>query len=199
MKDNRVIGIWKSGWLISGVLLVAVCLAGMLAVRDASASNGREKYEVLGTIENIDSAANTITVKLFDGTNKTMQLAKHLTVNGREETRNHAESGLAAQARAVVYYTDKGGEQTAVDVETLNHASRKTVTGTIISADKNNGTLVLRTANGNDQTFRVQTDAIIETGDNVMIFAQFEPQSGAQITLHYVDALGVEAISRVKH
>ena len=51
--------------LTRDVLLVAlVCLASTLASHDASAaSNGHERYLVLGTIENIDSAANTITIR----------------------------------------------------------------------------------------------------------------------------------------
>jgi hypothetical protein len=201
MKDNRAIVHWKSRRLVGGLLLVAVvCFASMLASRDASAaSNGREKYLVLGTIENIDSAANTITVRLADGTDRTLQLAKRLVVNGHEETRSRAESGLMARERAVIYYTDKGSDETAVDVESLNHAMRRTITGALISADKDNKTVVLRTANGKEETFSVQNDAVIESSDSVMIFAQFEPQVGAQITLHYQDPLGMAEVSRIKH
>jgi len=154
---------------------------------------------VLATIENIDSVANTITVRLPDGTDKTLQLGKRLMVNGRAETRNRAESELTAQERAVVYYTDKRGDQTAVDVESLNHAMHRTVTGTLISTDKDNKTLVLRTASGEEETFRVQNDAVIETGDGVMTFAQFEPLSGELITLHYKDRGGMLEVSRIKH
>ena len=201
MKDNKAIGHWKLSRLVGEVLLVAlVCLTSTLASRVASAApNAHERYLVLGTIENVDSAANTITVRLSDGSDKTLQLAKRLTLNGREETRSRAESGLAAQERAVIYYTDKSGDETVVDVESLNHAMRRTVTGTLISADKDAKRLVLRTANGKDETFRVQNDAVIETGDSVMIFAQFEPQLGSQITLHYVDPLGMVEVSRIKH
>src|SRR6267142_3078619 len=150
MKENKLIVRWKWGRLVGAVLLVAwVCLLGTLASRTASAApNGHEKYLVLGTIENIDSAANTITVKLSDGTEKTLQLAKRLTVNGREETRSRAESVLTAQERAVVYYTDKSGDETAVEVESLHHAMRRTVTGMLIGADKDHKTVTLRTANG---------------------------------------------------
>ena len=199
MKDQKAI-VWKLGRLGGAVLLVAlVCLTSTLASRDASAAtNKRESYLVLGTIENIDSAANTITVKLSDGTDKTLQLAKRLTVNGREETRNRAESGLMARERAVIYYTDKGSNETAVDVESLNHAMRRTVTGTLISANKDNKIIVLRTTSGKEETFRVQNDAVIETGDGVMIFAQFEPQSDELVTLHYVDPLGMAKVSRIK-
>jgi hypothetical protein len=153
---------------------------------------------VLGTIENIDSAANTITVRLSDGTDKTLQLAKRLVVNGREETRNRAESRLMARERAVIYYTDKGRDETAIDLESLNHVMRRTTTGTLISADKDNKTLVLRTANGKEETFRVQNDAVIETGDGVMLFTQFEPQSDELVTLHYEDPLGMVKVSRIK-
>src|SRR4029077_7632737 len=162
-------------------------------------TNKRESYLVLGTIEKIDSSANTITVRLSDGTDKTFQLAKRLVVNGREETRNHAESGLMARERAVIYYTDKGSDETAVDVESINHAMRRSITGTLIRADKENKSLSPRTANGKEETFRLQNDAVIETGDGVMMFAEFEPQSNELITLHYEDPLGMVKVSRVKH
>ena len=185
--------------LIGGALLaVLVCLTSVLASRDASAAT-HNRYQVLGTIENIDGASNTITVKLADGTDKTLRLAKRFTVNGREEKRSRGESKLTAQERAVIYYTDKGGDETAVDVESLNHAMRKTVTGTIINADKAMKTVVLRTVNGKEETFRVRNDAVIETGDSVMTFAQFDPQLGTQITLHYQDPIGMPEVSRIKH
>jgi len=197
MNDNKAVVNGKFGWLISNVLLITlVCLVGTLASGNASAAT---RYRLLGTIENIDSTANTITVRLFDGTDKTFQLARRVMVNGRQETRSRAESALTARERAVIYYTDKGGDETAVDVESLGHAMRKTVTGTLTGADKDKRTIVLRTANGKDETFRVQNDAVIETGDGVMTFAQFEPQTGAQITLHYDDPDGMLEVSRIKH
>src|SRR6185295_4022239 len=124
-------------------------------------------------------------------TDKTLQLAKRLMVNGREETRSRAESALAARERAVIYYTNQGGEETAVDLESLNHVMRKTITGTLISANKDREVVILRTASGKEETFRVQKDAVIETGDGVMLFAQFEPQSDQLVTLHYADPLGM--------
>ena len=146
MKNNKAIAHWKLARLVGEVMLVAlVSLTSTLASRDVMAApNSHERYMVLGTIENIDSAANTITVRLSDGTDKTLQLAKRLTLNGRAETRSRAESAFMAQERAVIYYTDKSGDETAVDVESLNHAMPRTVAGTLISADKDSKTVVLR-------------------------------------------------------
>jgi hypothetical protein len=200
LKNNESI-LWKLKRSGGAALLIAlVCLMSTLASRDASAApRERKSYLVVGTIENIDSGSNTITVKLSDGTDKTLQLAKRLMVNGREESRLRAESALTAQERAVIYYTNKGGDETAVDLESVNHVMRRAVTGTLISADKNNKILVLRAADGKAETFRVENDAVIETGDGVMLFADFEPQSDELVTLHYKDAEGMMAVSRVKH
>jgi hypothetical protein len=41
-------------------------------------------------------------------------------------------------------------------------------------SDRDNKTVVMRTANGKEETFRVQDSAVIETSDSVMTFAQFE-------------------------
>ncbi len=132
------------------------------------------------------------------GTDKTLQLAKRLMVNGREETRIRAEAALTARERAVIYYTNEGGGETAIDLESLNHVMRKTVTGTLISANKDNKIVVLRTAGGKEESFRVQNDAVIETGDGVMLFEQFEPLSDQLVTLHYEDPLGTLKVSRIK-
>lgn len=196
MRENKAMVNGKFGWLIGNVLLIAlVCLCGALLSGNVSAA---PRYRVLGTIAIVDSGANTITVRLSDGTDKTLQLGKRLMVNGRAETRARAEATLTAQERAVIYYVEKDGAESAVDVESLNHVMRRTVTGTLISADKSDKTLVLRTANGSDETFSVQNDAVIETADGVVTFEQLEPQSGAQITLHYEDPLGVLEVSRIK-
>ena len=200
MKNNIAMAHWKLGRLVNDALLVVlVCLASTLAPLSASAAPDRhERYQVLGIIENIDSAASTITVRLSDGTDKTLRLAKRLTVNGRAETTSRAESALTVQERAVIYYKGNGADETAVEVESLNHVMHKTVTGTVISVDKDRRTVVLRTANGKDETFRLQNDAVIETADNVVTFDRCEPQSGVQITLHYEDPMGVVEVSRIK-
>jgi hypothetical protein len=201
MRNYKAMASGKSRWLArwlsgNGLLITLVFLVGTLASGNAYAA---PEYRVLGTIENVDHGANTITVRLSDGTDKMLLLAKRLKVNGREEPRDRAESALSAQERAVIYYTDKGGDETAVDVELLNHAMRRTVTGTLVSADKSSKTVVLRTENGKEETFRVQSDAVIETSDSVVTFDRFEPQSGAQITLHYEDPAGMLEVSRIKH
>ena len=90
MKENKAMVNEKFGRLSGDVLLFTlVCLVAALASGNASAAT---RYRVLGTIENVDSAGNTITVRLSDGTDKTLQLAKHVMVNGREETRSRARS-----------------------------------------------------------------------------------------------------------
>ena len=199
MNENGTMVHLKLSRLVGGALFAGlVCLTSVLASRDASAAT-HNKYQVLGTIENIDGASNTITVRLSDGTDKTLRLAKRFTVNCREENSSRGESKLSVQERAVIYYTDKGGDETAVDVESLNHAMHKTVTGTLMRVDKDMKTVVLRTVNGKEETFRVQNDAVIETGDSVMTFAQFDPQLGTQITLHYQDPIGMPEVSRIKH
>jgi hypothetical protein len=199
MKHN--IMLWKSGRLVGFILMVTlVCLTSAPASRFASAAPARhEEYQALVTIENIDSATGTITVRLSDGTEKTLRLPKHMTVDGRPEGMSRAESALKIQEHAVVDYKVNGADETAVDVESLNHAMHKTVTGTLISVDRDRKTVVLRTVNGKEETFRLQNDAVIETTDNVVTFDQFEPQSGEQITLHYRDPLGMTEVSRIKH
>lgn len=200
MKSNMYVVGGKLARMLGGMSLAAlVCLAGTLAASTASASPNRgERYVLLGTIDNVDSAGNAITIKLSDGTEKTLQLAKRMMVNGRDEKMGRAEAALTPNERAVIYYKVRAGEETAVDVESVNHAMRKAVTGSVVSADKAGNRLILQLANGREETFRVQNDAVIETGDNVMTFAQFDPQPGAQITLHYDDSLGTPEVSRVK-
>ena len=57
---------------------------------------------------------------------------------------------------------------------------------------------ILKTASGKEETFRVQNQAVVETGDGVIQFAQFEPLPGAQITLHFEDPMGSVEVSRIK-
>jgi hypothetical protein len=153
---------------------------------------------VLGTIESVDNAGNAITVKLSDGTEKTWQLAKRMVVNGREEGMSRAESALAPQERAVISYREDGVGETVVDVESFDHAMPRAVTGSIVSADKSAGRLVMRLANGREETFEVKNGTVVETGDGVTTFAQLDPQQGAQVTMHYRDPYGMLEMSRVR-
>src|SRR5258708_39337782 len=56
-----------------------------------------------------------------------LPLAKRITVNGHGETGSRAESSLRVQERAVIYYTNNSGEETAVDVESLSQAPPRTL------------------------------------------------------------------------
>src|SRR5215471_222346 len=123
MRDEAIGNFNFRRLFIDVLLVVLACLAIALIAGYASGARTKsERYRVLGTIENIDSTANTITVKLSDGTEKTLSLAERLTVNGREEQRTRAESALANSERAIIYYTEDNGKESAVDIESLAHA-----------------------------------------------------------------------------
>ena len=199
VKGNTAAARGRLALLLGAAPLAAmVFLTTALLPRAASAATKNERYVVLGTIESVDNAGKAITVRLSDGTEKTLRLAQHMVVNGRAEKESRAESALAPQERAVISYKEDGAGETAVEVESLNHAMPGAVTGSVVTADKAAGRLVLRLANGREEAFRVKEGAVIETGDGVTTFAQLDPQQGTQITLHFRDAVGMAEVSRLR-
>ena len=137
----------RIGSLIVALMLVAI----VYAAEDAGGA-------VHGTIKKIDSDAKTMVVKTADGTEHTLHFAAETTVHGADASGKATEDswrGLKEGTEVVAHYTTRGTEDTAVEIDKVGKDGLRATGGAIKDIDRGGKTLVVKTADGTEQTFRL--------------------------------------------
>jgi hypothetical protein len=113
---------------------------------------------VHGTITKLDSATKTFVVKTKDGTEHTVHFVDKTAVWGADKTAAGAKDafkGLSEGSEVVVHYTVKGSENTATEVDKVGKDGLKYVDGTVTKVGEGGKTVVVKAADGTEQTFDV--------------------------------------------
>jgi hypothetical protein len=140
---------------------------------------------VHGTVTKVDAVTKTIVVKTADGTEHTLHFIKKTSVHGAEVTEAGAKEGyqgLREGYEVVARYTVKGGEKTAVEVDKMGKEGMHEVTGTVSSIDRNGKKLVVKAADGTEQTYRIASHAAGETAEKT--------EKAAKVTVYYTENAG---------
>ena len=158
-------------------------LCGTIAVLVASIAFGAEAVSAVhGTISKIDSGAKTIVVKAADGTEHTFRFVAKTTVHGTEAGAKDTFHGLKEGSEVVAHYTAKGSENTAVEVDKIGKDGLKTMDGTVSEIDRGGKKLVVKSADGTEQAFRMADHAADETGKGA--------EKAAKVTVYYTEDAG---------
>jgi hypothetical protein len=160
-----------------------IVLRGTVAVLVASIAFAVEAVNAVhGTISKIDSGAKAIVVKTADGTEHTFRFVAKTTVHGTEAGAKDAFHGLKEGSEVVAHYTAKGTENTAVEVDKIGKDGLKTMDGTVSEIDRGGKKLVVKSADGTEQAFKMADHAADETGKGA--------QKAAKVTVYYTEDAG---------
>jgi hypothetical protein len=134
-------------FLVFASLLVCVALADTAAVT-----------AIRGTITKIDAVSKTMAVKTADGTEHTFHFVSSTAVHGVHATATGATDtfhGLTEGSEVVAHYTVKGSEETAVEVDNVGKGGMHAVDGSVSKVSADGKTVVVKAADGTQQTFHV--------------------------------------------
>jgi hypothetical protein len=168
-----------------GVLCVAAMAIFALPVRAAD----DVVSAVHGTVTKVDSGTKTIVVKSKDGTEHTIHYADKTVVHGADATTTGAKDsykGVKEGSEVVVHYTEKGTEKTGVEIDRVGKDGVKTVDGTVEKVGEGGKTVVVKTADGTEHTFRV-------AGHDTAVSAEDigkGTEKGAKVTVYYTETAG---------
>jgi hypothetical protein len=144
---------------------------------------------VHGTVTKVDSAAKTIVVKAADGTEHTLHFIGKTAVHGAEVGAHGVETGakdtyhgLKEGSQVVAHYTVKGTEKTAMEVDKVGKEGLRETEGTISSIDRGGKKLVVKAADGTEQSFKIAEHAAGETGKGT--------EKAAKVTVFYTEEAG---------
>ena len=144
---------------------------------------------VHGTVTKLDSATKTMVVKTKDGTEHSIHIVGKTTVHGVDATGSGAKDafhGLKEGSDVVAHYTVKGTEKTAVEVDHVGKDGMKVVDGTVTRVGEAGKVVVVKTADGTEQTFRVVGRDTAAAAEDVGKGSE----KGAKVTVYYTEDAG---------
>lgn len=164
---------------IGGLILASMLITSVCAAQDVVSA-------VHGTIKKIDSSTKTIVVKTADGTEHSLHFAAKTAVHGADDSAKGTEDswhGLTEGTEVVAHYTTRGTEDTAVEIDKVGQGGLKTMDGTINDIDRGGKTLVVKTGDGTEQTFRLTGHATEDGGKDIAKGTE----KGAKVTVYYTE------------
>lgn len=144
---------------------------------------------VHGTITKLDSATKTVVVKTKDGTEATFKFIGTTTVHGAKATAMGAKDafhGLTEGTEVVAHCVVKGTEKTAVEVDKVGKDGVNAVDGTVTHIDRGGKVLVVKTADGTEQTFKLTDHAVTDAGKDIGKGSE----KTAKVTVYYTEGAG---------
>lgn len=167
---------------VRSAIFVSMLVATVCAAQDVVSA-------VHGTIEKVDSSTKTIVVKTADGTEHSLHFVAKTTVHGADDSAKGTEDswhGLKEGTEVVAHYTARGSEDTAVEIDKVGQDGLKAIDGTIKGIDRGGKTLVVKTGDGTEQTFRMTAHATEDGGSDIAKGTE----KGAKVTIYYTEEGG---------
>ena len=131
--------------------VAALLVSGVRAADDVVSA-------VHGVVTKTDAATKTIVVKTADGTEQTIHWVGSTTVTGADATADASKDtfkGVKEGSEVVVHYTVKGTEKTGVEIDKIGKDGMKSIDGTVTKVGDGGKTVVVKSADGTEHTFKV--------------------------------------------
>lgn len=144
---------------------------------------------VHGTVSKVDAAAKTIAVKTADGTEHTFHFVGTTSVHGAHAVAagsKDAFHGITEGSEVVAHYTVKGSEETAVEVDKVGKGGLHAVDGTVTKVGEGGKTVVVKSADGTEQTFHVVGHDTVASAKEIGKGAD----KSAKVTVYYTESAG---------
>jgi hypothetical protein len=151
---------------------MSVFVRVVLALSLASMAFGADDVvsAVHGTVDKVDAGGKVVVVKTADGTEHTLHFMKETTVHGADASAMAAKDswhGLTKGSEVVAHYTKRGTEDTAVEFDRVGKGGLKATEGTIKAVDRGTKTIVIKTGDGTEETFKLTGHAADDAGKDI--------------------------------
>ena len=164
--------------------VVVLCMAALTAFGAQDVVSA-----VAGTVKKVDAATKTIVVTTADGAERTFHFVGRTTVHGAEKTGEAAKDlfhGIKEGSEVAVHYTAKGTEETAEEVDNIGKDGLKATEGTVSQIGSGGKTIVVKTADGTEETYQFAGRAASKAGKDI---AEGSEKS-AKVTVYYTEKAG---------
>jgi len=183
---------------VTSVALLVCCLSCCRAAIGAD-SAGSQHHALVGDLEKVDATAKNITIRAADGTEHAVSYGGRTIVHGLEGTAKAADLAGKEGSGVVVRYTGEAGHETADHIDVFGHDALKTTDGTLTQVDKAGHKVVVKTADGADETYHLGRDSAIDTKDGLVDAARFTGKEGDHVIVYHTEEAGRKVVHLLKH
>ena len=143
-------------------------------------------HAVTGTVDKVDTAAKTVSIKTADGTVKVIKVSEKQTVDGMKAGADYTALGAEKGAHVVVKYTGEGADSTATGIKYVGKSTVKASEGTVTKIDEAAKTVSIKTAKGAEEVYHYTDTATVDSAKAV---AKGTDKS-AKVTVYYTEEGG---------
>jgi hypothetical protein len=176
------------------LLMITVALAGSALAQDVV-------HAVAGAVTRVDKAGKTIAIKAGDGSEEVFKFTEHTAIRTSGAAAKGAKMGALDTyfagkegTRVVVRYMGKGADKTATLVEDFGKDTLKAGKGTVTHVDKAARTVSVKTENGAEETYKLGSEAVVETGHGVVRGTRYVAKEGDKVAVHYTEEGGTKVV-----
>lgn len=176
------------------LLLSAVVFTGSAIAQDVV-------HAVAGAVTKVDKTAKTIAIKTADGTEHVFKFTERTAIRTSTEAAQGAKTGALDTyfagkegTHVVVRYIGKGADKTATVVEDFGKDTLKAGKGTVTHIDRAARTVAIKTEDGAEATYKMGSQAVVETDHGVVKGTRYALKEGDKITVHYTEDAGEKVI-----
>jgi hypothetical protein len=162
-------------------------------------------HAVVGVVTKIDKTAKTISVKTADGAEQAFKYTARTTVRDSREAGNGVKRGVVETyfagkegSHVMLRYMGKGTDKTATVVDDFGKEALKGGKGTITKVDRATRTVAIKTEDGAESTYRLGSDAIVETDHGVVRGTTYVAKEGDRVVVHYTETEGAKVVKFFK-
>jgi hypothetical protein len=144
---------------------------------------------LVGSVIKVDDAAKTVVVKTEDGTEHTIHFVKKTSVHaGQAVAAGSADAFHTVKegSEVAVHYTAKGTEETADEIDRIGKDGLKATEATVSRIDRGGKAIVVKTADGAQETYRLTGSAAKNVGKDVAKGTE----KSAKVTVYYTEEGG---------
>ena len=180
---------------VRSVICGAVVMTMMAWGGAAAQKPNPVEHAITGTVEAVDSAAKTVSVKTADGTVKVVKVSEKATVEGLKAGASYTALGAEKGAHVVVKYTGEGADATATGIKYIGTASIKASEGTVTKVDEAAKTVSIKTAKGAEEVYHYADVATVDSAKGIAKGTA----TGAKVTVYYTEEGGKKIAHLFRH
>jgi Cu/Ag efflux protein CusF len=165
----------------------------------AATSEGARHHALVGELEKVDTAAKKITIRTADGTEHAVSYGGRTIVHGLTGTTKAADLAGKEGSQVVVHYTGAGKHEAADHIDVFGHDALKTTEGTLTRVDKAGHKVVVKSAEGVDETYDLGRDSAIDTKHGLVSVAHFTGKEGDHVIVYHTEEGGRKVVHLLRH
>jgi arginine repressor len=177
---------------------VAAAAAQTTRQEQQSSRSARLERALAGELTKVDESAKTLVIRTAAGTDEVLKITEGTVVRDLKEGAHTSALAGKEGTHVVVHYSEEGAEKVARAVNYVGGETLKVAAGAVTKFDRAGRTLMVKTADGANETFHLAENATIELAQRIVRFSEASFREGERVTVHYTEEAGHKIAHLIK-